>query len=403
MLKLALIKEGKQPIDRRVALSPAQAAELQQKFFNVQVIAQKSPIRCFPDHEYTEAGIKVQPTVEDCDILIGVKEVPVQELIAGKIYLFFSHTIKKQSHNRRLLQEILKKNIRLVDYERLTDREGNRLIGFGRWAGIVGAYNGILAWGRRYNLFDLRRASACFDLQDLTQEYAKVKLPPIKIAVTGNGRVAKGAMEVLNGMNIRQVSPENFLSREFPEAVFVQVRSKDYHVRREGGSFQQEEFYQNPERYDAAFSSYTKVTDLLIAAAYWNPLSPVLFSKEEIRKENFRIKVIADVTCDIGGSVPCTLKASNILEPFYDYDPVKETEAIPLSDPKNITIMAIDNLPCELPRDASESFGKQMMEHIIPSLLGDDSRGIIERATIAENGSLKQAYQYLQDYVAEQT
>jgi saccharopine dehydrogenase (NAD+, L-lysine-forming) len=207
-------------------------------------------------------------------------------------------------------------------------------------------------------------------------------------------------MEVLSGMNIRQVNPEDFLSREFSEAVFVQVRSKDYHVRRAGGPFQQEEFYQNPERYDTAFSSYTKATDLLIAASYWNPQSPVLFSKEEIRKEGFRIKVIADVTCDIGGSVPCTLKASNILEPFYDYEPVTETVATPLSDPKNITIMAIDNLPCELPRDASESFGAQMMAHILPSLLGSDSRGIIERATIAENGSLKPAYNYLQDYVA---
>ena len=261
MLKLALIKEGKQPIDRRVALSPEQAREVQLKYNHVQVIAQKSPIRCFPDTEYIEAGIDVQESIKDCDILIGVKEVPIPELIAGKTYLFFSHTIKKQPYNRKLLQEILKKDIRLIDYERLTDEEGNRLIGFGRWAGIVGAYNGILAWGRRYNLFDLRRASACFDLKDLTQEYAKVKLPPIKIVITGSGRVARGAMEVLKGMNIRQVSPEEFLQEEFPEAVFTQLRSKDYHSRRSGGAYQQQEFYQSPQLYDADFTKYTKVND----------------------------------------------------------------------------------------------------------------------------------------------
>lgn len=398
MLKLALIKEGKKPIDRRVALTPEQARSLQQKYPHVKVIAQKSPIRCYPDTEYLEAGIAVQPDIADCDIFIGVKEVPLDELIGDKTYLFFSHTIKKQPYNQRLLREILKKNIRLIDYEKLADQEGNRLIGFGRWAGIVGAYNGILAWGRRYNLFDLRRASACFDLKDLTYEFSKVKLGPIKITVTGSGRVAKGAMEVLYGMNIRQVSPEAFLSEEFSEAVFTQLRSKEYHRHREGGPFEQQEFYQRPWLYDSDFAKFTKVTDLLITAAYWHPKSPVLFSKEDVRKEDFRIKVIADVTCDIGGSVPCTLKASTIAEPLYDYEPVSETVTIPLSDPKNITIMAIDNLPCELPRDSSESFGKQLMEEVIPSLLGSDEANIIKRATITEKGALTPPYQYLQDY-----
>lgn len=399
MLKLALIKEGKKPIDRRVALTPEQAHSLQQKYSQVKVIAQKSPIRCYPDIEYLEAGIAVQPDIDDCDILIGVKEVPLDELIAGKTYLFFSHTIKKQPYNQRLLQEILKKNIRLIDYEKLADEEGNRLIGFGRWAGIVGAYNGILAWGRRYNLFDLRRASACFDLKDLTHEFTKVKLSPIKIVVTGSGRVAKGAMEVLRGMNIRQVSPEAFLTEEFSEAVFTQLRSQDYHRHRAGGPYQQQEFYQSPWLYDSDFARYTKVTDLLITAAYWHPKSPVLFSKEDVRQDDFRIKVIADVTCDIEGSVPCTLKSSTIAEPLYDYDPVSETVATPLSDPKNITIMAIDNLPCELPRDSSESFGRQLMEEVLPSLLCTDEANIIKRATIAEKGALTPPYQYLQDYV----
>lgn len=398
MVKLALIREGKRPVDRRVPLTPLQAQELEKRFPNIQVIAQKSPIRCFPDTDYAEAGITLQDTVEDCDILLGIKEVPVDQLIARKTYLFFSHTIKKQSYNQKLLQEILKKEIRLIDYEKITDEEGNRLVAFGRWAGIVGAYNAIWAWGKRFNLFDLRRASACFDFADLQTEYSKIKLPPIKIILTGNGRVARGAMEVLDGMGIRKVSPEEILQETFPEVVYAQLRSKDYHYRRVGGGFDSTEFYKSPVLYDADFTKYTRVADLLIAAAYWNPEAPRLFSKEEVRKKDFRLKVIADITCDIGGSIPTSVKASTVQNPLYDYNPDSESAETPLSKPENITVMAVDNLPCELPRDASESFGRQLLEHVIPYLAAEDSRDIIQRATIAENGKLTPSFQYLKDY-----
>lgn len=398
MTKIALIKEGKRPIERRVALTPAQAQLLQQTYPNTQLTVQKSPIRCFPDTEYADAGIAVQDDVHDCDILLGIKEVPLDDLIAGKTYLFFSHTIKKQPYNRQLLREVLRKNIRLIDYEKLTDAEGRRLVAFGFWAGIVGAYNAIWTWGKRFNLFDLRRANSCFDMEDMKKEYQKVKLPPVKIVLTGSGRVATGAVEVLNGMGIRRVSPEEFLTETYQEAVYTQLRSKDYHHRRSDGGFDSEEFHQSPHLYDADFARYYRVADLLIAAAYWNPSAPVLFSREEIRKDDFRIKVIADITCDIGGSIPSTLRAGSVADPLYDYDPDTEEAVTPLSDDKNLTVMAIDNLPCELPRDASESFGRQLLEYIMPSLLGDDSQHIIKRATITENGQLTPPYQYLQAY-----
>lgn len=400
MTRIALIKEGKRPIERRVALTPEQAQQLQHTFPEVRVVVQKSPIRCFPDSEYEDAGITVQDSVTDCDILLGIKEVPVEELIADKTYLFFSHTIKKQAYNRQLLQEILRKNIRLIDYEKLTNPEGRRLTAFGFWAGIVGAYNAIWTWGKRFNLFDLRRANSCFDLEDMKKEYRKVTLPPIKIVLTGSGRVAQGVTEVLDGMGIQKVSPKEFLSNNYLHPVYTQLRSKDYHYRRSDGGFETWEFHQNPQLYDADFKKYYRKAELLIAAAYWNPAAPVLFSKEEIRKEDFRIKVIADITCDIGGSIPSTLKAGSIPEPLYDYNPDTETVVAPLSDEKNITVMAIDNLPCELPRDASESFGRQLLDHVMPSLLGSDSQGIIERATITADGALMPAYQYLEAYAA---
>ena len=401
MKRIALIREGKRPFDRRVALSPDQCRTLLETYPQVQLVVQKSPVRCFPDSEYTAIGIPAQDQVNECDVFLGIKEVPVDELIPDKTYLFFSHTVKKQSYNRKLLQEILHRNIRLIDYEKLTDEEGNRLVAFGHWAGIVGAYNAIWAWGKRFNLFDLRRAYFCFDLEDMKTEYNKVKLPPIKIALTGNGRVARGAMEVLDGMGIRKVSPEEYTAGEFAEAVYTQLRSKDYHFRRTDGGFDAEEFYSNPSLYDSGFPKFTRHTDLLIATAYWNPQASVLFSKEDINRKDFRIKVIADVTCDIGGSIPTTVKASTVLDPLYDYNPNSGTTEDPLSDEGNITIMAIDNLPSELPRDASESFGNKLLEHVFPYLLGEDSRGIIQRATIAENGQLTAPYQYLQGFVEE--
>ena len=210
MIKIGLIREGKIPVDSRVALTPEQVVDLQIKFSEVEVIVQTSDIRCYSDSEYAEKGITVKENIDECDILLGIKEVPVDQLIAEKTYLFFSHTIKKQPYNRQLLQEILKKNIRLIDYEVIRDKKGRRLVAFGRYAGIVGAYNGILTYGIRYNLFNLKRAKDCFDYNELKNEYKKVKLPPVKIVITGTGRVGQGAVEVLEGMRIKRIWPKDF-------------------------------------------------------------------------------------------------------------------------------------------------------------------------------------------------
>ncbi len=400
-MKIGLIREGKRPIDRRVPLTPKQTAAFNNTSDTVKIVAQASHVRCFTDEEYEQSGVTVQDSVEDCDVLLGVKEVPLDELISHKTYLFFSHTIKKQPYNRRLLQEILQKKIRLIDYEKITNKEGQRLVAFGKWAGIVGAYNGIWSWGRRYNVFDLRRAHACYDYEDLKTEFRKVKLPPIKIVVTGGGRVARGAIEVLEGMGIRRVSPSELLDEVYDEAVFTQLNSSHYHFRRSDGGFDQQEFYNSPQLYDSSFARFYRTTDILIAAAYWHPAAPVLFSAGEAAREEFRIKVIADITCDINGSIPATKRPSNVIEPIYDYDPTSDSITTPLSHERNITIMAIDNLPCELPRDASESFGRDLLKYVLPCFTAGDHEDILARATIAENGSLTPDYTYLQDYVME--
>lgn len=398
MTKIGVIKEGKVPIDRRVPLTPKQAKFIQDHF-NVEVSIQSSDIRCFSDDDYRNVGLPIVDSVEDCDIILGVKEVPMDKLVPNKTHFFFSHTIKKQDYNRELLRSILEKKIRLIDWETLTNESGNRIIAFGRWAGIVGAYNGLWTYGKRTNLFNLKRANECFDYEDLKNEYGKINLPNVKIALTGGGRVTKGAMEVLLEAGISQVTPHDFLSERFDEPVFTQLNSRDYNKRKDGGEFHRNEFYSNPELYEGDFLKYAKVTDILIACAFWDPAAPVLFHREDILRDDFDIRIIADITCDIEGSIPSTKKPSTIDDPIYDYNPSDDQVEQALSDEGNITVMAVDNLPCELPRDASASFGNELVNNVIPHLLGDDSEGIIHRATIAKDGVLTNNYNYLQDYV----
>lgn len=398
-VKIGLIREGKVPIDHRVALSPAHAAKVAELYPEVEIVAQRSDIRCFADEDYQNAGVSVVESLEDCDIIFGVKEVALPSLLAGKTYFFFSHTIKKQPYNRGLLQDVLEKKITLVDYETLTDKSGARVIAFGRWAGIVGAYNGIWTYGKRYNLFHLRRAHECFDLDDLKSEFTAVKLPPVKIILTGGGRVAKGAMEVLMGMGIRKVTPRQFLEEYFDFPVFAQLNARNYNTKCDGEDFSRDEFYRSPQLYEADFLQYARSADILIASAFWDPKAPALFTRKDIMQNDFKITVIADITCDIDGSIPSTKMPSSIDEPIYDYNPCDDRVESPFSDEANVTVMAVDNLPCELARDASESFGDQLLENVLPSLLSGDREGTIKRATIATEGMLTERFSYLQDYV----
>ena len=398
-INLGLIREGKALPDKRVPFTPLQVQELMQRFPYVKVFCQASHVRCFNDEEYAAVGVQVVDELSHCDILMGIKEVPPSLLIPDKTYLFFSHTIKKQPYNRGLLQSALAKRIRLIDYEALKDNQDNRLVAFGRYAGIVGAYNGLWTFGRRHNAFSLKRAHECFDVNDLKLELRKAILPPIKIILTGSGRVGKGAMETLDTAGIRKVNPHDFLTRDYAEPVYVQLHSSDYHDRLAGGVFNRAEFHQQPNRYVSRFHEFTKVADVLIAGAFWNPGAPVLFTRKEMTDPAFRIKVIADVTCDINGSVPSTIRATSIADPVYDFDPSTGTTYPGFSNDDYVTVMSIDNLPCELPRSASEEFGRDLIDRILKPLIMEDPDKIIERGTITQNGQLMPRFQYLDKYV----
>lgn len=398
MLKLGLIREEKKPYDRRAALSPRQCKELLESHPDLEIYVQPSGHRCFPDAGYAAAGCSVKEAMDLCDILLGIKEVPKELLLEGKTYLFFSHTIKKQDYNREMLREILKRRVKLVDYECLVWDNGSRIIGFGRFAGIVGTHNGLLAWGKKTGAYKLIPAHQCHDYSEMLSQYVNLDLPAIKIALCGDGRVAHGALELLNKLKIREVTSRAFLYEKYDEPVYVHLRTDQLYENRNNSPFDKSYFYRNPQEYFSVFNQFYPVTDLMINAIYWNETIPRHFSLEDMARPDFRIQVIADITCDIDGSIPATVRATTIDEPVFGWDAFLRKETTPYQK-KTVDIMAVGNLPAEVPRDASEEFGALLIRHIIPSLWGEDKELIIERATIAEEGKLTQRFGYLQDYV----
>ncbi|MDR6301221.1 NAD(P)-dependent oxidoreductase [Mesonia maritima] len=397
-MKLGIIKERKTPPDRRVVFSPEKLSELVQKFPKTEVIVESSPIRIFSDEAYRKEGFTVTEDLSDCDVLLGVKEVPISALIPNKKYFFFSHTIKKQPYNRELLQAILKKNIELYDHETITDPKGNRLIGFGRYAGIVGAYNGFRALGLRDKLFDLPKVETLADYKSVVKELKKIKLPSIKILLTGSGKVANGAKEILEHLEIKEINVQDYLVNNFEEPVFCQIDVLDYNKRKDQKSVDKYDFYNHPEEYESDFMRFAEVSDMFIAGHFYGDGAPYLFTREDAKKPEFNINLIADVSCDIDGPVASTIRPSTIENPFYGYDPQTEKEVA--YDAENaITVMAVDNLPCELPKDASEGFGEMFLEHVIPSFYNNDRDGVLARAKMTFNGKLTPRFAYLQDFV----
>ena len=397
-MKIGVLKEEKVPADKRVPLTPKQCRLLLDTYPDIEISVKSSAIRCFSDAMYIAEGIDVVDDLNDCDVLIGVKEVPKESLIANKTYLYFSHTIKEQFYNRELLLKMIELNITMVDYEVLRNKQGKRLLGFGRYAGIVGAYNGFLTYGLKSGKYNLKEAHNCEDRIEMESEMSKIKLSNEKIIVTGNGRVGNGIMEIMEKSNIREVSKLEFIQDTFNEAVFVHLNTMDYNVKKDGSITVKQEFYSNPELFKSTFMHYAIHADIFIAGHYYSSGSPFLFTREDAKSPDFNLKVVADVSCDINGPVACTIKPSIIANPIYGYDKQSEQE-IDFRDEGAIAVMAVDNLPCELPKDASEDFGNEMLAKIIPSLLISDDEQIIANATICKAGDLTQNFEYLRNYV----
>lgn len=399
-MKIGIIKERKNPPDNRVPLSPSVCASIISN--GIEVVVEPSDDRCFKNNEYEIAGVPLSGDLSHCDVLMGVKEVPIANLVSGKTYFFFSHTIKEQPYNRKLLQNIMKKDIKMIDYEALTDSTGNRVIAFGKFAGMVGAHNGLWTYAQRTNTFEIPRMKDLSGYEEAKQVYNKIDFPPMKIVLTGSGRVSSGAAQVLTDMGIKKIEPRDFLKKEFSYPVFTQLDCKDYVKARNNTPFEKSEFYKFPNRFESIFLPYTKVADIMVNGIFYDKNAPAFFTKENMKSPDFNIKVIADVTCDIApeSSIPSTLYASTIADPVFGYNPKTEAEAPPYTD-EVVDVMSIDNLPNELARDASEKFGNTFLNLVLNELKkGTDSR-MIKDAMVTSNGQLTEKFKYLTDYVSE--
>jgi saccharopine dehydrogenase (NAD+, L-lysine forming) len=395
MLKIGLIREGKIPQDNRVALTPLQCKWVQENK-DISITVQTSQIRCYTDAEYKNLGIEVKEDLSDCDILFGIKEVPLDMLIPEKTYFIFSHTRKLQPYNQKLLQAILAKKITLIDYECLEHEDGTRLIGFGFFAGVVGAHNGMMAYGNRTGNFSLGRVYEKKNFQELIHTYFGLKIPLIKIAVTGSGRVAHGILEIMNLMEIHEAEPDEYKTTHFSYPVYVHLKGENLYVNKLTGKYNRKEFHEHPERYQCLFSDYLSETDILLNGVYWQQNIPRLFEMEDMKSESFRIKTIADISDDRNGSVPCNLGDNTMEDPVYGVDKSTGARTAPYL-PQSVDIIAVGNLPNELPRDASRYFGEQLIKFILDDLISGGSK-IIEDATIVKNGKLTPDYQYMHSY-----
>ena len=395
MLQIGLIREGKTPADNRVALTPAQCRWVHKNSSDIKMVAQHSTNRCFTDKEFERAGVEVREDMSDCDILLGIKEVPVDTLILGKIYLFFSHTKKLQPHNQQLFKTILDKKISLIDYECLVHDDGQRVLGFGFFAGIVGAHNGMMAYGKRTGYFNLGSVHASKDYRTLIHTYFGLKLPNIKVAITGSGRVAHGVLEVMNLMGITEVEPDEYLERKFSYPVYVQLKGADLYTHKELKTYKRDHFHEHPEQYRSRFLPYSKCTDVLMNGVYWTENVPRLFELNDI-DETFAIQTIADITDDEHGSVPINLGDQSINDPVYGVDKITKEKTAPYLH-GSIDIMAVGNLPNELPRDASQYFGEQLIKYVLEDLVKGNSV-LIDRATIVKDGEITEPFSYMIEY-----
>ncbi len=397
-ITLGIVREGKNPPDKRVPFTPEQCLKIKEKFPTIKILVESSPVRCFTDEQYTACGIDVVTDISTSDVLMGIKEVPIQNLIPNKTYFFFSHTIKEQPHNKKLMEALLEKNIRMIDYEALTANHGRRIIGFGRYAGIVGTYNAFRLFGEKSKLFTLKPAHQCYNRKEIDEELKKVVLPEnYKIVVTGAGRVGTGCLEILNGMGIRHVSPTDFLKRVYTEPVFTQLHIADYNKTKTGELFIPDEFYNDPTDFDSDFMKYARVANMYIPCHFWDNRSPQILTKEQIQDPSFKIDLIADISCDITEPIASTIRSTTIELPFFGFH-IPSGKEVNFMEKNSIAVMAVDNLPCELPRDSSKDFGRVLIEKVLPALVGNDVDEILDRGTICKNGKLMPRFNYLEEY-----
>ena len=405
---ISIIKEARVD-ENRTPFTPNQIQTLIANFPNVVILVQPSKNRCFKDEDYFKAGAKIEEDISNSDIIFGIKEVEISKLIKNKTYLFFSHTSKvrkdiKQTtqdkaivYKKELLREVLKKNITLIDYENIreTSGKGYRYLGFGRFAGIVGCYNTLNLYLKLHKKQLLPRAFEINSYKKIKELISQQNFNKLKILLTGRGNVAKGSMEILTHANIKQISINDYLKKKHDEAIFCNISTREYVERKDGKSFSHQDFISNPYEYNSKAKNFLVDADMLIAGHYWDSKFPKLFYPDQINKFK-NLKVIGDITCDINGSIPTTIRPTSIAKPYYSID-INSMKEISLDD-KGIAVMAVDNLPSELPCESSEEFGENIISEVLPFLINKDD-GRINRATTASKGKFCPLFSYLENFI----
>ena len=406
MYKIAIIRESRSD-DRRAPLVPAHIKELLSTFSDLSIFVQPSEHRCFSDQEYEEQGAIITEDLSACNLVLGVKEIEPDLLIPLKSYMFFSHTSKIQPDNsaaaqgtpgmdkKELLKEILKKKITLIDYENIRDDLSRRYLGFGRFAGIVGCYNSLNLYLETLGQQPMPRAHELNSYEKLKDNIGKRDFGNARIIITGDGRVARGSLEFLKFANIQKVLPDEYLQYSNSSAIFCNLPTSVYVSNKDGNVFDLQHFINSPEMYISVLDKYMPSTSMLISSHYWDPKSPRLFEKKDIEKYN-NLKVIGDITCDVNGSIPTTSRPSTIIDPYYYIDRTTLQEINQHN--QALAIMAVDNLPSELPKDSSKEFGDGIVKEVLPYILEKDD-GRIKRATITKNGYFLPSYKYLTNYI----
>lgn len=399
-MKIALIKETKVPEDNRVALVPKQVAELNRQFPQHQIMVQTSDVRAYSDDEYRAEGVEVVNDVSDADVLFGIKEAKIESLIPNKHYFFFGHIAKMQEYNRPLLQAFMNKSITFSDYEYLVDENNERVCAFGWWAGVVGVYYTLRGYFLREGKDILPKPTKSFTLSELRNILTVVKLPKVKILITGNGRVAQGATYVMRECcRAEELSMEEFLSNEPIDHISFHRASPEELVKhKDGKPYVRKHFREHPEEYVSDFIKFAKHADIYIPCHYWDPKAPVYLEQGDFTKYDLPIKMIGDITCDICGSVKSTVRPATHAEPYYDFNPVSKKEEPAFSSPDNITVMAVDTCPNALAIDTSAYFGEMLTKHVFEPMLKGEHSDVIDRSMILKEGHLTSRFAYLKDF-----
>lgn len=434
--RIGIRREDMYAWERRTPLVPQDAHELvRQK--GIDLVVQSASKRIFTDEEYRDAGIPVLEELSSCPIIVGIKEVPIPVLESGKVYVFFSHTIKGQRHNMPMLKRLLELDCTLIDYERVTDEAGRRLIFFGNYAGFAGMIDTLWALGKRLawegtpNPFnEVKRAldypnleAAKAAIHAVGTRIAEEGLPsttdPFVVGFAGYGNVSRGAQEIFDLLPVREITPKALSSLRTEQGVshrdhvVYKVVFKEHDmVERIDSSrpFDLEEYYRHPERYRGVFERYLPHLTVLLNCIYWEPIYPRLVTKPTI-KEMYRIgrpslKVIGDISCDVNGAIACTVKATEPDNPVYVYDP-RSDRAVDGIKGDGPVILAVEILPSELPREASSYFSR-VLKGYLPAIAEADFRGGFEtchlpsplkKAVIAYRGELTFDYRYIERFL----